>query len=504
MLYLVVFICGAVVMALELMGSRLLMPYLGGSIYVWTSLIGVILACLSIGYWWGGKIADRNPTRKILSLIIFGAAVLTAILPVIESPVLRMVQLTVPDLRVAAVLATVILFAPAGILLGMVSPYAIRLKLESVDNSGSTIGRFYAVSTTGSILGTFAAGFFFIPNMNSVLVITLLAFTLLIASILAAPGWLLSRSRLIASSILIFCLAVLFYGAMFDEGTFPVIKNSRYHHITVEEYDNLESGETIRNMKIDPFLVQTKLSVQKPRELQHEYLKAFDMMWLYQDQIDSVLMLGGGAYAYPQYFAGNFPEILFDVVEIDPELLNLAKEYFFYQESDSVQIYHGDARRFIRGSERSYDVVLIDIFGSGSAIPFYLGTREFFAEVLSVLTTNGLVMMNTIGSPSGDTGKLFRALYHTLIAAGFNHVQVFAMNPTIDPLEIQNIILVASSELVPLENVAPRFEHFLKRQWKGEIPKDVPILTDAFSPVEALYLPVMQKMFRERQVLLQQ
>src|SRR3990167_468595 len=143
-LELIVFICGAQVMILEMVGSRVLAPYLGTSLFVWTSLIGVILGCLSLGYYQGGKLADKKGNYKVLSLIIFLAALAVGILSLSKEPVLFYLQRNLTDIRLAASLATTILFGPASILLGMVLPLASKLKIKSLESSGTTVGTLYA------------------------------------------------------------------------------------------------------------------------------------------------------------------------------------------------------------------------------------------------------------------------------------------------------------------------------------------------------------------------
>src|SRR5829696_3558391 len=162
-LELTVFVCGAVVMVYEIIGSRIVSPFIGTSTYVWTSLIGVILASLSVGYWIGGRIADKRPDVKILALVIFFAGGLVSLTILIKDMILAAVASAPTGLGIKSVVAAALLFGPASVALGFVSPYAIRLKMHSVSDSGGTVGRLYALSTIGSIAGTFAAGFLLIP-----------------------------------------------------------------------------------------------------------------------------------------------------------------------------------------------------------------------------------------------------------------------------------------------------------------------------------------------------
>lgn len=169
-------------MIFELVGSRVMGPYVGTSTFVWTSLIGIILASLSIGYWLGGKYADRKASYQILSLIILTAAVLIGSITFFKDNFLQLIQDSITDIRWGSVIDAILLFALPSILLGMVSPYAVKLKMNNLDTTGRTVGNLYAISTSGSIIGTFAAGFFLIPFFGSTKILLLLAILLILCS----------------------------------------------------------------------------------------------------------------------------------------------------------------------------------------------------------------------------------------------------------------------------------------------------------------------------------
>jgi predicted membrane-bound spermidine synthase len=183
----VVFASGAVVMIYEIVGSRILAPYIGTSTYVWTSLIGVILGSLSLGYWVGGRMADREPNSKVLAAVLFIAAVLVTLTMLVQEFVLFGLTVLPIRLEMKAVIAALVLFAPASVLFGFVTPYAVRLKMVSVEDAGKTVGRLYALSTVGSIMGTFLAGFFLLPFVGSVRTLYLICATLFLLSVLVAP-----------------------------------------------------------------------------------------------------------------------------------------------------------------------------------------------------------------------------------------------------------------------------------------------------------------------------
>ncbi len=182
-LEIVVFICGAVVMAYEIIGSRMLGPYVGTSMFVWTSIIGVILLSLSLGYLWGGRIADQKPRADILSMYILIAGLFIILSTFLKDILLDFLLNTVSNVKIVSIVASLLLFTIPSVLLGMVSPFAARIKMKTVEKSGSTVGNLYALSTVGSIIGVFMAGFYFIPNFKITSILLLLAIALIAISL---------------------------------------------------------------------------------------------------------------------------------------------------------------------------------------------------------------------------------------------------------------------------------------------------------------------------------
>jgi predicted membrane-bound spermidine synthase len=179
-LEIVVFVSGAVVMAYEIIGSRMLGPYVGTSITVWSAIIGVILMSLSLGYYLGGRLADRKPEFALLAKIIIVAAIFIIISTAIKDSLLTSLLDVVNNVRAVSLLASLILFSVPGFLLGMVSPFAARLKINNLKTTGATVGNLYAISTVGSITGTFMAGFYLIPTFAVSQILYILSASLII------------------------------------------------------------------------------------------------------------------------------------------------------------------------------------------------------------------------------------------------------------------------------------------------------------------------------------
>ena len=178
------FLCGACVMVLELAGSRVIAPYMGTSLVVWTSLIGIIMLSLTLGYWLGGVVSDRCPRPELLSNIIGAAAVVTIIVALAADPLLSALSGGVRNVYAASVIASALLFSVPSALLGMVSPFIVRLAMQSVASSGGTVGKFSAMSSAGSILGTFLGGFVLISFFSSLTIIFMVAFVLGLVAVL--------------------------------------------------------------------------------------------------------------------------------------------------------------------------------------------------------------------------------------------------------------------------------------------------------------------------------
>jgi spermidine synthase len=476
---LAVFVCGACVMVLELVGSRLIAPYLGTSLFVWTSLIGVILGCLSAGYWLGGRLADKHPDNKTLARVIFFSGISVIAIALVGDAVLMLVQSTVSDLRVGAVIATLSLFGVPSMLLGMVSPYAVRLKLSHVESSGSTAGRLYALSTVGSIVGTFLAGFFLLSYFNHRSILFLISATLI------ALGPAVAAGKAVWTKCLLGLLAVL--GASLTEPFVQTIMGQDFHEIPtaynrVWIYDAFLENRPARVLQLNDaghsamFIPDDSLAL--------EYTRYFRLGGHFYPHIRRALMIGGGAYSYPKHFLKEFPNAAIDVVEIDPKLTELAKKYFGLAEDPRLHIFHEDARTFLNRTQERYDVVLGDVFKSHS-IPFQLTTREAMQKVHGCLTEEGVFLINVISSVNGAEGRLLRAILATLDEL-FPQIYVFAVQKPENGENTQNLIIAAfkTKQKRKLYSEDSEVNRYLTHVWAREIPRDMPVLTDSFAPIE--------------------
>ncbi|MBA7499106.1 Polyamine aminopropyltransferase [subsurface metagenome] len=481
LLEIVVFVCGAVVMMFELVGSRVLGPYFGTSLFVWTSLIGIILGSLSLGYYLGGKIADKKSSFKSLSLIIFLAAISIGLMVIIKDFWLIVLQNSFTDIRTSSVLASISLFLPASVFLGMVSPYAVKLKLNNLNTSAQTVGNLYAISTTGSIFGTFLAGFYLIPHFGTNKLLIILSITLITIS-LALSAKKDTRIKLSVFAIVVigwFVISGLNY--MLPKSGFIDV-DTAYNRIWIYDRIDFRTNKIVKMMGINN--ENHSSMFLDSDELVSEYTKYYHLAKHFNPNFKKTMMLGGAGYSYPKDFLYRYPEATIDVVEIDPKVTELAKKYFRLEENPRLTIYHEDGRVFLNKTQEKYDVIFGDAFSSHYSLPYQLTTKEAVQKKYNILNDDGIVILNIISAIEGEKGKFLRAEYATYKSL-FPQVYLFPVTHSDYGNVVQNIILVAlkSEKDQTFNNSDPKLNEYLQHLWKKTVDADIPILTDNFAPV---------------------
>ena len=482
LLEIVVFVCGAVVMIFELVGSRVLGPYFGTSIFVWTSLIGIILGSLSLGYYLGGKIADKKPSLKNLSLIIFLAAISISLTVLIKDSLLVILQNSFTDIRASSVLASLSLFLPASVFLGMVSPYAVKLKMNNLNTSASTVGNLYAISTTGSIVGTFLSGFYLIPHFGTNKLLIILSITLIIISLA------LSAKKDDRIKLSVFAIVIIGWFAIGKLNYIPpkigfIDIDTTYNRIWIYDRIDLRTNRMVKMMGINN--ENHSSMFLDSDELVNEYTKYYHLAKHFNPNFKKTLMIGGAGYSYPKDFLHKYPEATIDVVEIDPKVTELAKKYFRLEESSRLTIYHEDGRVFLNKTQEKYDVIFGDAFSSHYSLPYQLTTKEAVQKKYNILNDDGIVILNIISAIEGEKGKFLRAEYATYKSL-FPQVYLFPVRDSGNSNMVQNIILVAlkSEKDQIFNNSDPKLNEYLQHLWKKTVDVDIPILTDNFAPVD--------------------
>ncbi|MCY7347905.1 MAG: fused MFS/spermidine synthase [Pyrinomonadaceae bacterium] len=484
-LELTVFVCGALVMIYEIIGSRLLSPYIGASTYVWTSLIGVILGALSLGYWLGGRIADQRPDIKALAAVIFLAGGLVSVTILLKDLILSFVSQMSFGLEVKSIVAALLLFAPASVLLGFVTPYAVKLKMSSLADSGKTVGRLYALSTVGSILGTFLAGFVLIPLVGSEKTLYIIGGSLIGLSMLLAP---FAVSRVNIAILVLFVMGI----SVSELKIYWLRQMSDLHDIDTE-YSRVQVFKTvepktskeIRAIATDPFFIQSAMYLDSD-ELVLEYGRYYHLLRHFKPDFQNTLLIGGAGYTFPRDYLSKYPTAKIDVVEIDPQMTEIAKKFFNLQENPRLNIIHQDGRVFLNQSEADkYDVVLMDAFGSLFSVPFQLTTLEAIGQISRVLKDDGVIIFNLGGAIHGDSAKFLQAELKTY-GQIFPQVHLFKINADYTDEQLQNLIIIArkNKNTALLTSRDPEISNLLKHLDDRKINSEIEILTDDLAPVE--------------------
>jgi spermidine synthase len=423
-----VFVVGMASLGAEIAGVRLLAPYFGASTVVWANTIGVVLVALSIGYWLGGRAADKRPQIEPLCAVALAASVLLALVPFAARPLLDVgveaLDAVSAGAFIGSLLAVLVLIALPVLLLGMVAPWAMRLAVTSVEEAGTVAGRLYALSTAGSLVGTLVSALVLIPAIGTRR--TFLSFAICLA-VVAAIG-LRSRRPALVAPFLIAALLVVPPGTLkaATHGRVIYEKETEYQYARVIQLPNgerhleLNEGHAIHSL-YRPGTVFT-----------NDY---WDAMYEDSDSPRSVAILGNAAGTTAREFHVLSPRTRVDAVEIDPELTKIGYRWFGLPHA--IRVHHEDARPFLRRRENSrWDAILVDAYRQ-PYIPFYLVTKEFFQLVRDRLTPGGVVVVN-VGHPKGnnDLEKVMTATMRSVF-------------PDIrrDPVRPTNTVLVAGRKL---------------------------------------------------------
>lgn len=437
---------GAAVMILEFAASRVIAPWFGSSIFVWGNIVGAVLIALSLGYYYGGRLADRYPSKHYLTAIVYSAGLFTACIPLFLFLLTKQLSLfdvwhdqTVFSTIAGSFFMIVVLFAlPIG-LLGMVSPFVIRLATDDVQHAGSVAGGLYAWSTIGSILGTFASAFFLVPAIGSRETILLAAGALLVIAVIGSgriTGGDKRRWWLLAG----LCWPMVMY--LFF-GQQPLRANAAMLYETESPYQFIQVHDAADRLTL---LFNDGLGTQS------YYMKQGMLTDSYYDYLGLVpqliaanssgqppsphaLVIGLAGGTLTRQLAHYFPDWKLTGVELDAAVIDIANRYFGLQQQP-VTVVVNDGRVFLRGSDDRFDMIVLDAFAHEYYIPWHLTTQEFFMEVADHLTARGVMAMN-IGSVSEETA-LFRALLATVHTV-WPHVYVMVVPDTF------NYIVVASA-----------------------------------------------------------
>jgi len=486
-----VFLSGAVVMMLELTGSRILAPFVGTSTFIWTSLIGVILASLSLGYYHGGEMADKDPSQKRLSQVLFLAGISIGVVAILNQTVLAYLTSLFVSVKWSAATSACVLFGVPAYLLGMVSPQAVRIRMKDIETSGATIGRLYALSSLGSIVGTFLVGFYLMAWVGSRNILFILSALTLVLSLLNRKN----NDSILA--LVVFVVAP--FVQSFGKNSLLKITDTEYCAVQVitGPYPD-KNGRDCKVMKVgNEYSSGMYLDSDS---LAFVYSRYYKMMFHFHRNPVNTLLIGGGAYSVPKYFQNAYPHMKMDVLEIDPELTQIAEEEFRLKPDERLIPIHEDGRIYLNHNTKKYDVIMGDAYRSLFSIPFHLVSKEAIARMSASLTDDGILMVNILSPVSGPNRDLFQSMVKTCREV-FPEVKAFKPVVKAPTDRVQNIMLVCSKKKPGFiaASVSPEIRDMLAQEidLRNVGVEEGIVLTDNFAPVEHYAEKMLSSYFRK-------
>lgn len=492
---LAVFVAGVSVMGLEILAGRIVAPEFGSSIYTWGSIIGVFMTGLGVGYYYGGQRAAEHASELAIAKVLIQATMFVAFLLVAGELVLQAADAMPLPPRFAPLVPIAILFGPPSLLLGYVSPYAAQLSTEA--STGGAAGRVYSIGTIGSIAGTFGTTFFLIPWLN-VATVELgfgLALVLTAAKLVPEMG---------AMEWLRVATALLVLGGAFGANAYGLTAAGDVVYQTQTPYQELEVTDerSVRTMYLDG-APQSAMALPNSTEYVFDYPRYFHLGVLMSEDVDRVLFIGGGGFSGPKRFLDEYPDVEVDVVELDPAVIRVAREYFHVEDTPRMNIYNEDGRRFLEDTDRTYDLIVLDAYRK-DRVPFHMTTVQFMELAAAKLDDDGVLVANVIAARKGSGSQFYRAEYRTMDAV-FPNVYSF---PTSETTFLQNIELVATKqpdgftraelqELNRQRDVGLNLSEEIGQYRSAEdVPTDdVPILRDDKAPVDRLLDPQLGRRY---------
>ncbi len=504
--YVIMFIASFCSLVIEMVAGRILAPFVGVSIYTWTSIIGVILAGISIGAYIGGKLVDRFPFRKTLGwlLLLSGIAALTII------PLTNLVasyRFNLP-LMIRIFIVTMVIFFLPGCILGTISPVVVRLTLKNLDSAGNVIGKIYAVSTLGAIIGTFATGFLLISWMGTRSIILTMGIILIMAALFS--GALFKTRKAIAIFVII--AAPCIWGVYAFAFKIPLRENtyfykeSDYYTIKLMTTTSSDQKTSLKAMVLDN-LIHSYVCLEDPLHIEYEYERIYSdvLKWKFKkDENFKSLTIGGGGYTFPRYMEVVYPKAQIDVVEIDPEVTNIVYKHLGLSADTRIKSFNTDGRWFVMNCKEKYDLIFTDAYNDLS-IPYHLTTKEFVAQLKSILNPDGLIMSNIIDN--FQVGAFLPSYIRTLREVfGPKNVYLLSVSPNFENTRISTFIVIAGNGNLDIKDFDVHVKSNLRDNSTSVVVPDhlmdefmtkrsaITILDD-YAPVDNLIAPIFEERF---------
>jgi spermidine synthase len=399
-----VFGAGIGALATEITASRLLAPYFGSSTVVWANLIGLILAALSFGYWLGGRLADRHPRPSVLGFVVLAGGLTIAAIPFVSRPFLDLTVKGLDDASLGAVVGSffsvLCLFAPPVVLLGMVSPFAVRLAVSRVETAGAVAGRLYALSTLGSLIGTFLPALLLIPSIG-----TQRTF-LVTAALVSCSATFVLGLRYVVVGVALAALVAVPPGAVKRQAGVVHEETSPYQYIEV-----VQRPDGRRLLYLNEGIAVH--SIWRPHAVLTggEWDTYLALPPLLGRPLERVAILGNAGGTAARALGVYYPRAAVDGVELDAAVTRVGRRYFGLDDNPRLTVHTADARPFLRATKTRYDLIVADAYHQ-PYVPFYLATREFFRLARERLAPGGILALDVAATP--DDRRLVRAIAGTL------------------------------------------------------------------------------------------
>ncbi|MFC1687460.1 spermidine synthase [Patescibacteria group bacterium] len=459
---------GAAIIIIEILGTRIIAPYFGTTLYVWTALIVITLLALALGYFFGGKLADKKPDWKIFYSLFLIASLLFILIPLVDGWILNLTG-SLGIMWGPLVAALLLFFLVLGVQ-GMITPFAVRLNVDEIKWTGRTVGSIYAISTVGSIIGAVIVAYLLIPNFG---ISTILISTAVILFLISAIWFLANKSGsgTVISALLIGAALVLIQPSTQADANVLETTQSFYGNITVEKLSTDLTCLSVNNI---------------PQSCYNANLdgSAFyypDLMVRGLEQIDNpkkVLVIGDGSGLISREILKKYQDIQIDAVDIDEKIFDLGKQYLHFKDSSQVNKIVADGRQFLRDSAGGYDAILIDAYTDSSPV-LHLYTKEMFELAKMKMTDQGVLVVNSFGFSREQGSEAIKSLAKTLALVFNSNYITSSGQASGETRGYFNFVHYAGQR--ELKKIGLAFEF--------ETSDGAEMISDSFNPLEYMSLP---------------
>ena len=490
------FIAGFSVMVVELISSRIVAPIIGSSVYTWTSVIGITLLGLSLGSFIGGKIADKAEKYKPLPLAFLISSILVFVISIFMKKV-DFITNSSNSILILNLLISAYLFLLPAISIGTIQPIILKKYANDFSKIGSEYGTLSAIWSLGSILGVFLTGFYFISTIGSLQTIWLISTILFITGLIFTFK---DKKKLIIFLVTLLFILLYFFLARADTDKNPNIvfqKETDYYNAkVVDSYIPGYGNSRLLFLDFDTH------SIKSTEANEYFYPEIYPVFSYIKENLKNILVIGAGAYTMPEKFKDYYKNSNVSVIEIDPEIEKISKDYFGLDKYN-INTISGDARLILEKNNNKYDLIFGDAYNSFISVPWYLLTKEWNEIVKNRLNDNGIYAINFIGGMTGPDSDFTKSVLDTF-KLSFPNFYIFSFG--MDTKSVQNIILIGIKGELPLSK-----DDLYKKILKGKNPfladkissemllsnSSSTILTDNFSPIEKLMQPIMEEYLPE-------